>query len=152
MTTQLPEIPVNTLYEQDFYLWIANTVKQLKEGNWNEIDITNLIEELESMGRSERRELKSRLIVLLVHLLKWKYQPIQQGESWIHTINEQCRQLELILEDSASLKPFLQEVWQECYTKARREVSKETGLAVDNLPTKSPFSLEETLNSDYLPN
>lgn len=151
MTTQLPETSVNTLYEQDFYLWIATTVKELKEGKWDEIDIPNLIEELESMGRSERRELKSRLIVLLVHLLKWKYQPIQRCESWIHTINEQRRQLELILEDSPSLKPFLDEVWQECYTKARREASKETGLAVDNLPTESPFNSEETLNSDYLP-
>lgn len=73
MTTQLPEISVNTLYEQDFYLWIATTVKELKEGKWDEINIPNLIEELESIGHFERRELKSRLIVLLVHLLKWKY-------------------------------------------------------------------------------
>ncbi|MEA5550694.1 DUF29 domain-containing protein [Anabaena cylindrica UHCC 0172] len=74
---------VNTqnLYDQDFYLWTQTIVQQLKENNLHQIDIPNLIEEIESMGKSEKRELKSRLIVLLMHLLKWQYQPYKRSET-----------------------------------------------------------------------
>ena len=109
----------NILYEQDFYLWIQTTVQQLKENKLNEIDIPNLIEEIESMGRSEKRELKSRLIVLLMHLLKWHYQPEKRSESWRSTITEQRICIEGLLEDSPSLKPLLSEVFEDCYQKAR---------------------------------
>jgi hypothetical protein len=109
----------NNLYEQDFYLWTQITAKQLKENKFNEIDIKNLIEEIESIGRSEKRELKSRLIVLLMHLLKWHYQPEKRSESWRSTITEQRICIEGLLEDSPSLKPLLPEVFEDCYQKAR---------------------------------
>ncbi|GDZ93400.1 hypothetical protein PA905_12360 [Planktothrix agardhii CCAP 1459/11A] len=140
----------NTLYEQDFYLWIQTTVQQLKENKLNEIDIPNLIEEIESMGRSEKRELKSRLIVLLMHLLKWHYQPEKRSESWRSTITEQRICIEGLLEDSPSLKPLLSEVFEDCYQKARLKASDETGIKLNFFPKESLFSLEETLESSYV--
>ncbi len=133
------------LYEQDFYLWTQTVVHQLKENNFNEIDIPNLIEEIESMGRSERRELKSRLIVLLMHLLKWQYQPEKRSESWRSTISEQRICIETLLEDSPSLQPLLAEVFADCYQKARLKASDETGIKLNFFPQESPFTLEETL-------
>ncbi|MEY2914242.1 MAG: hypothetical protein RLZZ184_3551 [Cyanobacteriota bacterium] len=88
-----------TLYEQDFYLWTKAIVQHLKENRFNDIDIPNLIEEIESMGKSEKRELKSRLIVLLIHLIKWQYQPEKRSESWRSTITEQRICIEALLED-----------------------------------------------------
>lgn len=139
----------NNLYEQDFYLWTQITAEQLKENKFNEIDITNLIEEIESMGRSEKRELKSRLVVLLMHLLKWHYQPEKRSESWRSTITEQRICIEGLLEDSPSLKPTLSEVFEDCYQKARLKASDETGIKLNFFPKESPFSLEETLEYSY---
>jgi hypothetical protein len=149
MNTQLQ--PIKILYEQDFYLWIQATAQLLREGKLSELDLPNLIEEIEAMGRSEKRELKSRLVVLLMHLLKWKYQPGYRSESWRSTISEQRISIEAVLEDSPSLKPFLPEVFDDCYQKARQKAANETGLRLDIFPSESPFGLEETLNPSYLP-
>ncbi|MBW4612473.1 MAG: DUF29 domain-containing protein [Desmonostoc vinosum HA7617-LM4] len=139
---------VNTqnLYEQDFYLWTQTIVQQLKANNLTEIDIANLIEEIESMGRSEKRELKSRLIILLMHLLKWQYQPEKHSESWRSTITEQRICIEILLEDSPSLKSLITEVFEDCYRKACLKASDETGIKLSFFPKESPFTLEETLN------
>lgn len=139
----------NSLYEQDFYMWIETTAKQLKEGKFDEVDLTNLIEEIESMGRSEKRELKSRLIVLLMHLLKWQYQPEKRSESWRSTISEQRICIEGLLEDSPSLKPLISEVFDDCYQKARLKAADETGIKLNFFPKESPFSLEETLQVSF---
>ncbi|AFZ58198.1 DUF29 domain-containing protein [Anabaena cylindrica FACHB-243] len=138
------------LYDQDFYLWIDTTAKQLKAGKFAEIDLENLIEEIESMGRSEKRELKSRLIVLLMHLLKWQYQPEKRSESWRSTITEQRICIETLLEDSPSLQPLLAEIFTDCYEKARLKASNETGIKLNLFPNKSPFTLEESLNNCLL--
>lgn len=122
------------LYEQDFYLWTQTIAQQLKENNFNEIDIPNLIEEIESMGRSEKRELKNRLIVLLMHLLKWQYQPEKRSESWRSTISAQRICIETLLEDSPSLQPLLTEVFEDCYQKARFKASDETGIKLNFFP------------------
>ncbi|MFB2833141.1 DUF29 domain-containing protein [Floridanema evergladense] len=140
----------NSLYEQDFYLWIETTAQQLKEGKFDEVDLTNLIEEIESMGRSEKRELKSRLIVLLMHLLKWQYQPEKRSESWRSTISEQRICIEGLLEDSPSLKPLISEVFDDCYQKACLKATDETGIKLNFFPKESPFTLEETLQVNLL--
>ncbi|WP_353932481.1 DUF29 domain-containing protein [Okeanomitos corallinicola TIOX110] len=145
-------VNTQTLYEQDFYLWTQAIVEQLKENRFNEIDIPNLIEEIESMGRSEKRELKSRLIVLLMHLLKWQYQPEKRSESWRSTITEQRICIEALLEDSPSLQPLLTEVFADCYEKARLKASDETGIKLNFFPKESPFTLDETLNDYFLKN
>ena len=144
MTTHQPTVITNDdLYDQDFYLWIETISKQLKAGKFAEIDLANLIEEIESMGKSEKRELKSRLIVLLMHLLKWQYQPEKRSESWRSTITEQRICIELLLEDSPSLQPLLIEIFTDCYEKARLKASEETGIKLNFFPKESPFTLED---------
>ena len=153
MTTHQPTVITNcNLYDQDFYLWIETISKQLKAGKFAEIDLANLIEEIESMGKSEKRELKSRLIVLLMHLLKWQYQPEKRSESWRSTITEQRICIELLLEDSPSLQPLLIEIFADCYEKARSKASEETGIKLNFFPKESPFTLAETLENHFLNN
>lgn len=149
-----PQLALTTnsnLYEQDFYLWIEITAKQLKAGNFAEIDLENLIEEIESMGRSEKRSLESNLVVLLMHLLKYKYQPEKRSRSWISTIFEHRRRLNKQFQDSPSLKKYFLETFAECYQDARQQASIETGLDLDIFPLESPFNTDECLNNDFLP-
>ena len=146
-TPQLKSTTKTNLYEQDFYLWIETTAQHLRKGDFTEVDLGNLIEEIESMGRSEKRELKSRLIVLLMHLLKWHYQPEKRSASWQSTITEQRICLEELLEDSPSLQPLFTELFADCYNKARLTASQETGIKLNFFPQESPFSLDEVMNS-----
>lgn len=151
-TSSLSNQQINqNLYETDFYTWIETTVKDLKEGNFTNLDQKNLIEELESMGRSEKRELKNRLIVLLTHLLKWNYQVNKRSQSWLNTIKEQRRQILFLLEDSPSLQPYYQSILTRCYELARQDAADETSLSLNTFPLESPFTSEEILNNDYLP-
>ncbi|MGL4502503.1 MAG: DUF29 domain-containing protein, partial [Planktothrix sp.] len=120
-----------SLYEQDFYLWIENTVNQLKTGQLLEVDWGNLIEEIESMGRSEKQAIESNLIIVLLHLLKYKYQPDKRSNSWLSSIYEHRRRLRKALKSSPSLKPYYTEVFEECYQDARQEAALETGLTLE---------------------
>jgi Domain of unknown function DUF29 len=152
MTAIQPTSVTNSnLYNEDFYLWIETTAKQLKNGNFSEIDLANLIEEIESMGRSEKRALKSNLLVLLMHLLKYKYQPEKCSNSWLSTIFEHRRRLKEELTESPSLKNYFLEIFNECYQDARKQASLETGLSLDTFPMDSPFTIDQSLNQDYLP-
>ncbi|BAY76908.1 hypothetical protein NIES25_33660 [Nostoc linckia NIES-25] len=109
MTAPQPIIFTNShLYDQDFYLWIDTTAKQLKEGRFSEVDLENPIEEIECMGRSEKHALASNLVVLLMHLLKYKYQPEKRSNIWKVTIREHRRRLRITFKDSPSLKPYFQ--------------------------------------------
>jgi hypothetical protein len=139
------------LYETDFNLWIEQTTKQLVNGNLQEIDLKNLIEEIESMGKNNKREIKSRLIKLLMHLLKYKYQPEKQTRSWISTINTQRNEINLVLEDSPSLKLYFKENLSDCYQKARIDASSETKIPLENFPEDCPFTQENILLTGYLP-
>jgi hypothetical protein len=145
---------MTTLYETDFNLWVEQTVNQLKSGDIQGLDLDNLIEEIESIGWNNKREVRSRLIVLMAHLLKWQHQPEKQSNSWIYTIKEQrLQQLKLILQDSPSLKPFLQEVLNDCYQDARNDAdaAQETKLTPDNFPKESPYTQAQILDSDFFP-
>ena len=127
------------LYETDFNLWIEQTVKQLKNGQIQDLDIEN------------KREIKSRLIVLIMHLLKYKYQPKKKTKSWTSTIITQRNELELVLENSPSLNPFLKENISECYQKARKNAARETKLPLTTFPLECPFTPEQIIDSDYFP-
>ncbi|MBG1266871.1 DUF29 domain-containing protein [Nostoc sp. WHI] len=152
MTAPQPTIFTNYhLYDQDFYLWIETTAKQLKEGRFSEVDLENLIEEIECMGRSEKHALASNLVVLLMHLLKYKYQPEKRSNSWKGTIREHRRRLTITFKDSPSLKLYFQEVWTECYQDARKQASDETSLSLDTFGVDSPFTADECLDEDFLP-
>ncbi len=143
---------LSQLYETDFNLWIEQTIYNLKKGNLGELDLDNLIEEISDMGRNNRREVFSRLKVLLKHLLKWKYQPEKRTNSWTNTIDEQREQLELILRDSPSLKSYLTDIFPECYQKALRSAVNETNLPTKIFPLDCPFTQEQVLDMDYFPN
>lgn len=139
-----------TLYDQDYYLWIEKTVEQLRQNQLQEIDIQNLIEELESMGRNEKRSVQSNLTILLMHLLKYKYQPNKRSQSWRSTIVEHRRRLLSLFKDSPSLKRYSQEIFAECYQDACQDAATETQLQVSIFPDESPFSLDDVLRVDYL--
>ncbi len=134
-----------TLYEQDFYQWTQEQAALLKAGALAQLDIENLIEEVESMGRSEKRELVSRLTVLLAHLLKWDYQPSRQGRSWELTIKEQRIKIKNHLRDNPSLKSALKESMEDAYELALVKVIRETGLPETTFPETCPYSIEQIM-------
>ncbi len=143
-----------SLYDQDFYRWIQTTVQALKHRKLEQVDWENLIEEIDSMGRSEKKELKSRLLVILEHLLKlmfWESEKAQNSRGWRNTVIEQRSQLELLLDDSPSLRPIVQEIFAEFYARARSQVLQKSDLPSSCIPTLPPFSAEDALNTDFLP-
>lgn len=146
MTAQLA---TKTLYDTDFNLWIEATAKQLEARDFEAVDLENLIEEIESMGRSQKRELKSRTVVLIMHLLKWKYQPNKRTNSWLLTIGEQRRELIFLLEDSPSLKPLFEKEIDGYYHYAQKETARETNLSSTTFPNQCPFTPAEILDSEY---
>ncbi len=139
------------LYDKDYYLWLEKTVRLLKEGRLTELDINNLIEEIEDMGRSEKNALESNLIVLLMHLLKWKYQPEKQSGSWRGSIREHRRRILKAFKNSPSLKRYFEEIFEESYQEARKQAADETELSLNIFPETCPFKVEEILDSEYLP-
>ncbi|HRD66873.1 MAG TPA: DUF29 domain-containing protein [Candidatus Competibacter sp.] len=138
-------------YEQDRHAWTTHTAALLRQGRLGELDVVHLIEELDSMGASERRELYSRLKILLLHLLKWRYQPERQSDSWGFTIDEQRDQIAYLLRQSPSLKPTVPTVIEEAYPAARRLAARETRLPLTTFPERSPLTMQQILDPDYWP-
>ncbi len=152
MTAQLSSTTNTTdLYDRDYYLWLSHTAQLIKEGKFSEVDAANLIEEIEDMGRSEKRAVKSNLVIVLLHLLKYKYQPAKRTNSWKSSIREHRRRLRDDFKVSPSLKRHFEEVFDECYQDGRAQAADETGLPRDTFPPLSPFTPEQVLNPDYLP-
>jgi hypothetical protein len=141
-----------TLYDTDFYAWANEQAALLRSGRLSELDIENVAEEIESMGRSERRELVNRLTVLFVHLLKWRYQPTYRGRSWRLTIEQQRIKLGEHLRESPSLKSQLTELMSNAYRLAKIDAAQETGLDRDSFPIDCPFTFDEAMNPDFWPN
>ena len=139
-------------YEEDFVRWLEHQAELLRQGRVHELDLGNLAEEVESIGRSDKREVQNRLAVLLAHLLKYQFQTKRRSRSWVSTIGEQRRQLELVFKDSPSLlKSYAPEIFEDAYRYARRKASDETGLLVNRFPETSPYTLAQILDEDFLP-
>lgn len=138
-------------YNTDFYAWTLEQAQRLKTGQWEDLDIENLVEEIESLGRREKRELRNRLRVLLGHLLKWQYQPEQRSNSWRSTVKEQRRRIMQHLEENPSLQPYLQEAFQLGYEDGVDLAVQETNLPEETFPTTCPYTLEQTLDAKFLP-
>lgn len=138
-------------YTANFNLWIEQTAQLLRERRWHEIDLEHLIEEVEDLGKSERRAIASQLTRLLLHLLKWQYQPQRRSDSWLDSITDARTQIELAIEDSPSLKNYPVEQLEESYQRSRRQAAKQTGIQVSVFPEACPYSLELVLNEDWLP-
>ena len=138
-------------YDQDFYGWTQEQAALLKAGRLNDLDIANLIEEVEAMGRSEKRELESRLTVLLVHLLKWKYQSNRRCRSWQLTIKTQRIDFLKVLRDNPGLNPALDQCMIDAYQLATIKASQETGLDEAIFPSACPWELSDVIKQDFYP-
>ena len=138
-------------YDQDFYAWAMHNADLIRQGRLSEIDVEHIAEELEGMGRSERRALSSRLKVLLVHLLKWRHQAPLRSNSWRYTIREQRLAVQDILQDNPSLAPQLEALQHRAYQSARLAAARETGLSEETFPQDCPFPHEQVMNSDFWP-
>ncbi|OLP17347.1 hypothetical protein BST81_16220 [Leptolyngbya sp. 'hensonii'] len=141
----------STLYERDFYAWCQQQSNLLKSRQWQLLDTKNLIEEIESLGKQQKQELRNRLGLLIGHLLKWQYQPQKQGNSWKATIREQRRQIRLLLEDNPSLQPYLQEALDQAYSSGIDLAIQETNLDEDTFPETCPYALEQIFDAQFLP-
>jgi len=139
------------LYETDFYDWIQNQARTLRARKLSELDVDNLIEEIESMGRSERRSLKSSLSILLMHLIKWKHQPDYRGRSWEANIQEQRIQVRDILKDSPSLKYGITDTVHDAWEAAKVKAQKETGIDQTTFPEACPWPFDTFMNNEFWP-
>ncbi|MFB2896616.1 DUF29 domain-containing protein [Aerosakkonemataceae cyanobacterium BLCC-F50] len=140
------------LYERDFYAWTLQQVNLLRTQQWNRLDTFNLIEEIESLGRKERQELRNRLGVLLGHLLKWQFQSEKRSNSWLGTIREQRIQIKLLLQDSPSLKAYLSQGFLDAYELGLALAIKETLLDEQVFPEVCPYTPEQAMNVEFFPN
>lgn len=138
-------------YEDDFYAWAMEQARLLRAGALSEADVANIADEIEGMGRGERRELVNRLAVLLLHLLRWQVQPALRGNAWRLTIREQRRKLARHLDASPSLRAFLGEATEVAYGDALLGAQRETGLPERAFPPSCPYDAEQILGADFLP-
>jgi hypothetical protein len=141
----------NSLYEQDYHAWTLQQAELLRSRQLDYADLDNIAEEIESMGRSEKRELVSRLTVLLLHLLKWQHQPDFRGRSWRLTIRGQRLSLRQHLRDNPSLKSHLDQAILDAYGRATIEAERETGLAAETFPESCPFTFDQAISDDFWP-
>ncbi len=151
-TSYRPAMPVKSpLYDRDFFAWSREQADLLHAGKLAEADIEHIAEEIDSMGRAEKRELVSRLSVLLLHLLKWRYQPEKQSPSWEASIKVQRNRIADHLDDNPSLKPLLPQALASAYRDAALEAVAETGLAESTFPQACPWTAEQALGAGFWP-
>jgi hypothetical protein len=141
----------NQLYESDFYLWTQEQARLLRERRFDELDLDNLVDEVESVGSSQKREIRNRLAVLIAHLLKWKFQPGGRGASWTGTIVEQREQILDLVGTSPSLQNYARDQVFRSYRSARLRAAKESGIAYGVFPEQCPFQPDEVLDHDFFP-
>ncbi|MEN9870230.1 MAG: hypothetical protein RLZZ171_1218 [Cyanobacteriota bacterium] len=148
MSTQVSEL--KQLYEQDYYLWLEKTIELLKSGKLNQLDWENLIEEIENLGRSEKRAVVSFLKQLIKHLLLYHYWPTERqwsGQGWLEEISNFRFELSQYL-DSKTLKNYAEQELNNIYTRARKEAILKLNVA--HIPVDCPYSLEQILNDDFI--
>lgn len=139
------------VYHRDFYTWAIQNVQLIRQCRFSELDMEHIAEELECMGKSEKRELISRLSVLIAHLLKWLFQPELRSNSWQYTIEEQRRCAVDILEDSPGLRHEIEDKLTKAYGNAILIAARETGFGKSHFPEHCPFSLEQILDENFWP-
>ncbi len=137
----------NRAYSDDYAGWVEDTACAIEEGRFFEIDRAALADEVRDLGISQRKEMTSALRVLLVHLLKTKYQPEKESRSWQASIRVQRKHLVKFLRRSPSLRPELPEFLEDAYDEARIDASNETGIDIDTFPESCEWSLSEVLDA-----
>jgi Domain of unknown function DUF29 len=144
---------LNTPYEKDVVLWPEEKSRALRERDFSKLDIEHLADEIEDVGKSEKRRLANRMAVLLAHLLKWPWQPERRSASWRRSIGHQRERIGLLIKGTPSLKAVLGEkdLRQDIWLDAVAQASKETGLDEGAFPDAVPWDLTETLGLDFWP-
>jgi hypothetical protein len=138
-------------YDKDFYAWTQAQAALLRAEKWAELDISNIAEELESLGRSERKELRAYLEGLVLHLLKWRYQPDYRGRSWRDSIEENRACIPEGLQENPSLRPQLPLLLEECYPRARRKAARQTRLPLATFPEVCLWTVDQVLDETFWP-
>ena len=139
------------LYDRDFFEWASRNAELLREGRLDEVDAEHVAQEIADIGNRDRREVHSRLRALTVHLLKWTVQPERRGSSWKNTIEVQREDVELVLQDSPSLRRYAGDQLNTIYQQARKLAAAETGLNLTEFPADCPYSLQQVLDPAFLP-
>lgn len=141
----------HSAYDHDYYAWLNEQAACLQERRFSALDLPHLIDEIQDLARAEKREIESRLGVLLIHLLKWSYQPDKRSGGWRATIIEQRARILKRLQESPSLRGYPGEILAEEYGLAVSEAAAETGIAAKTFPAKCPYSIDQVLDPDFLP-
>ncbi|NEX19954.1 DUF29 domain-containing protein [Thiorhodococcus mannitoliphagus] len=138
-------------YDGDIIVWANEQARLLRAGAFSQLDVEHIAEEIEDVGKSEKRELASRMAILLAHLLKWQHQPQRQGKRWQRTIKEQRNALAICIKKTPSLKAALNDGdwWSGVCSDAVAKASDETGL--DDFPESCPWTVQEILDAAWLP-
>jgi len=144
-------VTLTELYDRDFYKWTRCNATLLRAGRLQEADLQHIAEEIEDMGKSQRRELESRLEVLLAHLLKWRMQPNRRGRSWRATITVQRLQIIDLLDEMPSLRNIPPGKLSPIYDRAVLQAVAETDLPEQNFPASCPFTIDQILDSAFFP-
>ena len=145
------ETPTLPLYDHDFHAWTQDQAEKLRARIHNDIDWENVAEEIDSLGRSDKREISHRLGVLLLHLLKWQFQPLKRKPGWLSTIREQRHRIAGLIEDSPSLKAYPARQLKREYGFARQNAIDETGLPGSEFPISCPYTVANILDDLYFP-
>jgi hypothetical protein len=148
---ELSNVSPDAGYDADFFQWTQSTAEMIRQGRLAEVDLEHVAEEIEDMGKRDRREVRSRLIVLVMHLLKWELQLELRTPSWRSTIREQRMQIQLIIQDSPSLRRLPSDELVTTYEHAVERAIAETGLGANQFPSSCPYSAEQILASDFVP-
>jgi hypothetical protein len=139
------------LYETDYDAWMAEQIQALQQGRLEALDIPHLIEELEGLNKSNKREMYSYLVILLAHLLKWQYQPKERSGSWEASICNSRSGIERVVADQPSLKNYWQEVLPKAYKEAKKLAAKETKLNINLFPGECPYLVHQLMDEEWLP-
>lgn len=144
-------LKLKALYDTDFNLWVEAQLAALQSRRLEELDLSNLIEEIEDLAKRDKKALRSHLKVLLLHLLKWQFQAANRSNSWRASIANARIEIEDILSDSPSLENYLPTVVAKAYANAKTLASTETGLEIATFPENLPYELSQVLDADFLP-
>ncbi len=144
---------MDTQYQSDVVAWAHEQAQFIRAGKFDRLDLAHLAEEIEDVGKSEQRELASRMAVLLAHLLKWQFQPSRRSKSWEHTLRTQRKEVAYVLDESPSLRAKLSDLnWIDIvWSKARSQAENETGLELDTFPEFCPWSIHDVLAAEWFP-
>jgi hypothetical protein len=138
-------------YEEDFVAWLEDQAQRARRRETDGLDPENIAEELEGMARSDRREIRNRLTVLLVHLLKYLAQPRPRSAGWLSAIAKQRMRIATVIDDSPSLRSLPASILDQCYADARSGAADETGLPQSDFPERCPFAADDVLDPAWLP-